>query len=333
MLKILGDINLCDGFFDLGIGTGTGIANGLDPFCHLNNNSEDFWIGNFECVCANIPGKHKPFLINPDSLKHIRHLNLYGISNNHVMQHGSDAYIQMINYLDKNAILHAGSNNRRSLIFNHQDKKIGFLSFSLRPDNFSKTPLYWNLPNLKRVKDELIKLKDCDYRIVFLHWGYEFINYPNIGQKQLAHWLIDEGADLVVGMHSHVAQGVEEYKGKFIYYSLGNTVFNMPWEPTKYGLMVSVDLSTEKPNVNTSYVHIGDDHFPSIVPTVPKEYSIEYLNSLLDINQEDEIYFTKVQQRYLSYRKTNRKWILKNLLKQSNSVRKYIITSFIKRRF
>lgn len=333
MLKIIGDINFCDGYFDLGIGTGTAIANGQDPFIHLDIKLEDFWIGNFECVCARSNDKYEPFVISPNALKHVKHLGLYGISNNHVMQHGKGKYDEMTEYLSSNYINYAGSNERRSTTFRHQNKKVGFLSFSMRPDNFSKNPSYWHLPDLCEIKYEIERLSDCDYRIAFVHWGYEFINYPNIGQKQLAHWLVDSGIDLVAGMHPHVAQGIEVYNGKQIYYSLGNAVFNMPWEPTQYGLMINVDLGQKQPVVSTSYIHIGDDHFPAIVSSVPKEYSLEYLNSLLAINKEDEIYFSKARERYLSYRKANRMWILCNMFKLSSSARSYIISNFIKRRF
>ena len=58
--------------------------------------------------------------------------------------------------------------------------------------------------------------------IVSFHWGQEKENVPNDVQVELAHTAIDNGADLVLGHHPHVLQGIEEYKGKNIVYSLGN---------------------------------------------------------------------------------------------------------------
>ena len=73
MLRIVGDCNFTDGFFDTGFGVGSSIASGKNPFAKLDRNDEDYWIGNFECVCAdcsNLVGTHaKQFRIAPESIK------------------------------------------------------------------------------------------------------------------------------------------------------------------------------------------------------------------------------------------------------------------------
>lgn len=61
--------------------------------------------------------------------------------------------------------------------------------------------------------------------IVSIHWGEEKATEPNDAQKELAHKAIDLGADLVIGTHPHVLQGIEKYNGKYIAYSLGNFCF------------------------------------------------------------------------------------------------------------
>lgn len=61
--------------------------------------------------------------------------------------------------------------------------------------------------------------------IVHFHWGEERSYVPNSTQKSLGRYAVDQGADLVVGHHPHVVQGIEEYNGKFIVYSLGNFMF------------------------------------------------------------------------------------------------------------
>lgn len=65
----------------------------------------------------------------------------------------------------------------------------------------------------------------ADLVIVCCHWGIEGDHYPTEYQRELGHTLIDLGADLVVGNHPHVLQGIEEYNGKIIIYSLGNFSF------------------------------------------------------------------------------------------------------------
>ena len=61
--------------------------------------------------------------------------------------------------------------------------------------------------------------------IVSIHWGEEKATAPNDTQIELAHKAIDAGADLVLGTHPHVLQGIEKYNGKYIAYSLGNFCF------------------------------------------------------------------------------------------------------------
>lgn len=81
--------------------------------------------------------------------------------------------------------------------------------------------------------------------VVFAHWGDEY-KAANNRQKSLAHQFIDAGAELVVGVHPHVIQESEVYKGKHVYYSLGNFIFDQYWnEAVRTGLMVEVsfDLS------------------------------------------------------------------------------------------
>jgi poly-gamma-glutamate synthesis protein (capsule biosynthesis protein) len=69
--------------------------------------------------------------------------------------------------------------------------------------------------------------------MVNVHWGVEYSTEPSDRQRQVAHWLIDAGADVVFGGHPHVVQGVEIYRNRPIVYSLGNFVFDQPWAITQ----------------------------------------------------------------------------------------------------
>lgn len=335
MIRIVGDCNYADGFFDMGFGTGSLIKNGADPFQYIKGkDNNDFWIGNFECVCSGVSGKEgveaKQFIISPEACNHINHLDFYGVANNHVMQHGAEAYCQMVNYIVDKSAKYAGTREKPTTIFEHQGKKVSVTVFNQRPENFTKPPLYWAMPEYDDIKAELKKYEDCDYRIVYAHWGIEFINYPYNDQKQFAHYLVDCGADLVIGMHPHVMQGFEVYKDKHIFYSLGNCVFNMPWEPTKYSLQVNVDLASNK--ITYKYLQIGKDYFPRYVDQVPEKYTMEFLNTLIDICEDNEKYFANAD-RYLGlYRKANRRNIVKNVWKLKFSDLSSMVLEFINRR-
>ena len=78
----------------------------------------------------------------------------------------------------------------------------------------------------KILVDEIKKLREqCDYLVVYVHWGIERSERPEDYQRSLGKQYIDAGADVVIGSHPHVLQGVEYYKGKPIVYSLGNFIF------------------------------------------------------------------------------------------------------------
>jgi poly-gamma-glutamate synthesis protein (capsule biosynthesis protein) len=87
--------------------------------------------------------------------------------------------------------------------------------------------LYDHLERTQQLKDNIAKVKadGADVVIVVFHWGNEKETVPDSNQTTLAHTAIDYGADLVVGHHPHVLQGIEEYHGKYIAYSLGNFCF------------------------------------------------------------------------------------------------------------
>jgi len=65
------------------------------------------------------------------------------------------------------------------------------------------------------------------------HWGYEFVHYPPYGVTLEARSFIDAGADLIIGNHPHVLQGMEQFNGKWIFYSLGNFIFDIRSEVTR----------------------------------------------------------------------------------------------------
>jgi poly-gamma-glutamate synthesis protein (capsule biosynthesis protein) len=71
----------------------------------------------------------------------------------------------------------------------------------------------------------------ADHVIVFAHWGREGTGTPEPYQVALAHAAIEAGASAVIGSHPHVLQGAERWKGRPIFYSLGNFVFGGNWNP------------------------------------------------------------------------------------------------------
>jgi len=73
--------------------------------------------------------------------------------------------------------------------------------------------------------------------VVFVHWGSELLDWPNLDQRHTAEWLVRNGADLIVGHHPHVVQAVECVLGKPVFFSLGNHLFDQKYPATKHGLI------------------------------------------------------------------------------------------------
>ena len=86
----------------------------------------------------------------------------------------------------------------------------------------------------------------ADVVIPFMHWGWEYDAGPDARQRQLAHAMIDAGADAVVGGHPHVTQGAEIYRGRPIVYSLGNFVFDgFDAAEAKVGWLLRLELDRD----------------------------------------------------------------------------------------
>ena len=337
MLKIVGDINLTDGYFDIGFGVGSKLARGFNPFSHIDRNDDDCWIGNFEGVASENSDKNgtaaQQFRVLPDFIRHFKHFDLYSLANNHVMQHGDDAYNRTFDFLTSIKCRCFGSNKLKTQMFEHQGRLVSITGFSQRIDAFSSEPCYWHNPEYKDVETELRKISDDVFKIVYIHWGNEFINYPSTSQKHFAHWLVDIGFDLVIGLHPHVLQGYEIYNNKYIFYSLGNFVFDMAWDITKFGVIIGVDLSQKNINPIIEYVHIDNEFSPHIVNenNVPTELRFEYLNELLRTNNNSETYYNEILKKYKMYRKANHLDILLKML-HNPSIIFSTLRDYIKRR-
>ncbi len=86
-----------------------------------------------------------------------------------------------------------------------------------------------------------------DYLVVFPHWGEEYEAKPTTDQRAKAHAWLDAGADAIIGAHPHVVETIEQYKGKPIFYSLGNFIFDQYFSfDTTHGIGVSIELTKNK---------------------------------------------------------------------------------------
>ncbi|WP_235903320.1 CapA family protein [Bilifractor porci] len=108
-----------------------------------------------------------------------------------------------------------------------------------------------------QIKTNIQSLKDkgADIVVCAFHWGVELSDTPDENQVTLAHYAIDNGADLVIGHHPHIIQGIESYKGKYIAYSLGNFCFGGNTSPTETDTIIfqaDITLDADRTVTGTS---------------------------------------------------------------------------------
>ncbi len=156
------------------------------------------------------------------------------LANNHMMDYGPLPLTTTLAVLDSLGIGHSGAGMnaaqaRAPAIVESNGIRVAFLSYSrVHPTQFwagKKRP-----GTAAAVEPEVIAdIKAAKLRaklvVVSFHWGAELMDHPKDYQVRLAHAAIDAGADLVLGHHPHVLQGLELYRGKLIAYSLGNFAF------------------------------------------------------------------------------------------------------------
>ncbi len=104
---------------------------------------------------------------------------------------------------------------------------------------------------------ESLKNQEADVIIAMIHWGEESVHYPNADQQAIGHQAIDLGADVVVGCHAHVLQGVEYYKDRPILYGMGNFCFGGNRNPrVKETMIAQAKLSFTDKELTKADLHI-----------------------------------------------------------------------------
>jgi poly-gamma-glutamate synthesis protein (capsule biosynthesis protein) len=161
-----------------------------------------------------------------------------GLANNHSLDYGVSALRETMSLLDGAHIAHAGAGMSQkaayapATIVTRSGARVAFLSFShVVPLGFAAEGSH---PGIARSRFHMDRVTAAirsarashDFVVVAFHWGTEYQDTPSAEQRADGRAAIDAGADLVVGHHPHVIQGVESYKGRLIAYSLGDFVFD-----------------------------------------------------------------------------------------------------------
>ncbi|MFZ5644301.1 MAG: CapA family protein [Bacillota bacterium] len=217
----------------------------------------DIAIANLECAVSSrgepMPDKEYTFRATPDALKGAVNagVDVFTLANNHVLDYGMTAFLDTMQHLEERGISYSGAGKNEDeayspVIINKNEKNIAVFAFSRvipRTDWIAGK----NKPGLAsgynyKLMLEKIKMAEemADIIIVSIHWGQELDEFPNGEEINLARRIIDAGADVVIGHHPHVLQGVEFYRDKLIAYSLGNFIFTSSSHKSRQGAILQV---------------------------------------------------------------------------------------------
>jgi poly-gamma-glutamate capsule biosynthesis protein CapA/YwtB (metallophosphatase superfamily) len=246
----------------------------------------DLTYANLECPVSDTGSNQHhlySFRADPQVIEGLKYagFDVLGVANNHMYDWGRPALLDTVHRL-RDAGLHpvgAGANELAAHfpeIVNMKGVRVAFLAYVDIPPEQATAGA--DQPGVAWLEDDRV-MSDirfarplADVLIVCLHWGTEYAPKPSRKQVELAHQMIDAGADLVVGGHPHVVQPCEFYHGHWIAYSLGNFIFDQHWPSTHHGLMLRVTLTGKQvTDVQPIPISIDNDFQAYLTPQAPPQ--------------------------------------------------------------
>ena len=173
------------------------------------------------------PNRPFNFKGDPDYIKILEgnSIEVCNVANNHSQDFGTAGLLETADLLEK-----AGMGVSGYHVIDYEEVRgvtVGFVGL---------TEWEYKVADVTRIVSEA--RETCDLLIVSMHWGIESSYTETDLQKTLGHACVDAGADLVIGNHSHRVGGIEQYKGKYICYSLGNFCFGGHGNPDDKDAMI-----------------------------------------------------------------------------------------------
>ena len=224
--------------------------------------NDDLSIANLECPITDSKSAANKasrlvFKADKDNAKAMKAagLELLSLANNHTMDYKYQGLEDTMKNLSEASLSYVGAAGSeaedKSYIYEKDGIRVGILAYSLFPPegfvyNADKSTIsYISESDTDKLKQELENL-DADIKIVYFHWGVEFEPYVSERQRKVGRQAVDYGANFIVGTHPHLIQPKELYKDKYIYYSLGNCIFDkqIP-RGTDEGLLLKLKVDKE----------------------------------------------------------------------------------------
>lgn len=290
-LLFCGDFAPCRGFEDFV----------LDKKEHIFGDSQtliknaDLSFVNLECPLTTYASsicKSGPSLkADPDCVHALKFFSLIGLANNHIMDFGKDGLQSTLEACESIGVPTTGAGVNIKEAKKHHIITVGNLSvaiiaiaeheFNQAGDNAGGSAPIDVIDNYHQI---MLAKKQADIVIVTLHGGNEYFPYPRPGLRKLCQHYIDLGVETVICHHPHVPGAYEYYKGKPIFYSLGNLIFDNP-KPTKdwdLGYMVKLEINKEKKIISNAEI-------------IPYEQSVDIGGIKLLVGEEKDRLINRIE--------------------------------------
>ena len=181
-------------------------------------------------------------------------VNAFSVANNHIADYGRENLANTLSLIEASGAAYAGAGANWDecaayRVLDADGLKVGFVACTdIIPSGFAAQANGYGVNTFKNSRTSMNILKasmETDLVVVYIHWGKENQIGINDRQREMAHLLVEAGADIVIGSHPHVLQEVEQYQGATIFYSLGNFLFDQAQRPTRVSAMVQLTVNRE----------------------------------------------------------------------------------------
>jgi len=258
--------------------------------------SADYSIANIECPITLINKPlHKKYIFRaePSYLSDIFDLGIthLNVANNHTIDQDREGFASTIENIKKYKLIPLGYGKSQEyaikpIIITKNEIKIAIFSSMQLPIqgwNSQKDligPCEANIFELKYAIENYKKGNPTHKILVILHWGIELQQLPTTKQKDDAKMLIDAGVDIIIGHHPHVVQSIEIYKNKFIFYSIGNFLFDMNLKLTRYNIILKLIFNNKDLEKVFIYPFISKNIILKNMSKTEKQDFIDYLKNI-----------------------------------------------------
>lgn len=269
----------------------------------------DYVIGNLESPLTSEAERksNNGFRASPKSLQQVQEFDLFSLANNHVFDCGEEGALHTISHLTSQDKAFCGILENKMSSYSLEkvikNKRFAFLSCAV--DYCIKDKQEETYPKVIALEDSLLieEIKKSssinDYVIVMVHGGNEMIYYPEPDFRRKCESLIKAGASLVVTHHPHIVGGIDVLDNKYIFYSLGDFIFDGKSYLRRKGLILIFSFNSDIIEFELLPTQISDSLSVDFAPKNIRDKIFRKIHRISHVLQKDSLYNKKYRYRYL----------------------------------